>query len=370
VHRSKTHPREFEMKREREMPEGTLRNGIQYLVASATSRLPEAVLVALSGSGRRVVDGQRFDAHAQLLRRLRPRLPGHGLIKPTVEAGRRRYRRDTRTFRGPMTTVGGVRDFEIPGPVGPLRVRHYRPLTAGTRDITLYLHGGGWVIGDLDTHDEPCRMLCREAGVHVLSIEYRLAPENKFPAALEDTLSALAWARENAASLGADPLRISIGGDSAGGNLATVAARIGADAGSPPVAQLLIYPATEFGGKWRSHELFGEEDSLTLADGEAFSRCYLEGTGLRLNDPRLSPLHANLSGLAPALVITAGFDLLRDEGEAYADALAAAGNTVRQTRVPGLGHGFIHMTGISRTARQAVRAMAREWRSLLDAIQN
>ncbi|MEO8033290.1 MAG: alpha/beta hydrolase [Acidobacteriota bacterium] len=346
----------------------TVSDRIQFFVARATSWLPASAQIFLSGQPKRIVDGQQFDPQAQLLGRLRPRKPGYGLIRPTVEAGRRRYRHDTNTFRGPVTTVGTVRELELPGPDGPLRARHYLPPTLPARDITLYLHGGGWVIGDLDTHDEPCRILCREAGIHVLSLEYRLAPEHKFPAALEDTLAALTWLRENAASLGADPARISIGGDSAGANLATVASRIAADGNKPPAGQLLLYPPTDFKGKRRSHQLFGQEALLTLADGEDFARCYLEGTGAALDDPRVSPLFANLEKLPPAFVVTAGFDLLRDEGEAYADALAAAGNIVRQHRVTGFGHGFIHMTGVSKTARRAVQAIASEWRDLLDTI--
>lgn len=339
---------------------------VQYLAARLTAHLPERVQTALSGQPPLVVDGQRFDAHAQLLRNVRRGRIPDGLIQPSVEAGRRRYRRETRAFRGPVTEVGAVRDFEIAGPAGPLRLRHYAPSDAAepARHLTVYLHGGGYVIGDLDTHDEPCRLLCRHAGVDVLSVEYRLAPEHPFPAALEDTLAALRWAQSNAALGGA--LRVSIGGDSAGANLAAVAARLATREGAPPTAQLLIYPVTDSVTDRRSYALFGEGHLLTMTDREDFRRCYLEGSGTSSDDPRVSPLLArDLGGLPAALVITAGFDLLRDEGEAYADALAAAGNVVRRQRVSDLGHGFIHMTGVCRAARRAVLGIAAEWRALL-----
>lgn len=342
----------------------TLTERLQYLAARLTARLPERVQIALSGQPHLVVDGLRFDAHMQLLRNTHRRHVRHGLIQPTIEAGRRRYRRETRAFRGPLTEVGSVRDFEIAGPSGPLRVRHYAPPDA-SHDLTLYLHGGGYVIGDLDTHDEPCRLLCRHAGVHVLSVDYRLAPEHPFPAAVEDTLAALRWAQSNASSLGA--IRISIGGDSAGANLAAVAARLAAREGAPPFAQLLIYPVTDSLTDRRSYALFGEGHFLTLNDRDDFLRCYLEGTGTPIDDPRVSPLHApDLAGLPPALVITAGFDLLRDEGDAYADALHAAGTVVRRHQIPDLGHGFIHMTGVCRAARRAMLEIAAEWRALFN----
>lgn len=337
---------------------------VQYVAARWTARLPQRLQLLLSGEPEVVIDGQRFDAHAQLLRSVRRRRHRYGLIEPSIEAGRRRYRRETLAFRGPVTKVGSVRDFEI----GAMRARHYAPETS-SRDVTVYLHGGGFVIGDLDTHDEPCRILCHHANVHVLSVAYRLAPECPFPAALDDAHAALAWTRANAASLGADPRRVSIGGDSAGANLATVAARLAAREDAAPVAQLLIYPVTDSVTERSSYELFGEGHFLTMTDREDFRRCYTEGADVAQDDPRVSPLFAkDLDRLPPALVVTAGFDLLRDEGEAYAEALSAAGNLVMKRRVATLGHGFVHMTGICRAARQAMIEIASDWRALLNRI--
>ncbi|MFL5537749.1 MAG: alpha/beta hydrolase, partial [Longimicrobiaceae bacterium] len=189
-----------------------------------------------------------------------------------------------------------------------------------------------------------------------------------FPAALDDTLAALRWAQAHAAELGADPARVAVGGDSAGGNLAAVVAQLTAR-DRPPIAQLLIYPPTDSETERPSQSLFGEGYFLSQGDRDAFAHYYLEGTGVTGEDPRVSPLLApDLSGLAPALVVTTGFDILRDEAEAYYEALAAAGSLARLTRIPGHGHGFLHMTGVSPGARAAMVGVAKEWRALLDSV--
>jgi acetyl esterase len=341
----------------------------QLVAARLVGHLPDRIKIRLSGEPSVIVDGQQLDPQLQFLRSVSRRRRVRGLIEPSIAAGRERYRRETRAFRGPTTTVAEVRDFDIPGPTSSLRVRHYAPLAAAgdaPAPLTVYLHGGGFVIGDLDTHDEPSRILCRHAGVHVLSVEYRLAPEHPFPAAVDDAREAFAWARTHAASLGADPGLVAIAGDSAGANLATVVSHLTSRDPHGPVAQLLIYPATDIVTERRSHRLFGDGFFLTMADCEAFFRCYTGGAGARDDDPRLSPLLADdLSKLPPALIVTAGFDPLRDEGDAYAHALESAGTSVRVHRFPGLGHGFIHMTGVCPAARQAMLAIARGWRVLM-----
>ncbi|HEV2764012.1 MAG TPA: alpha/beta hydrolase [Pyrinomonadaceae bacterium] len=347
---------------------------LQGLAGRALGRLPARVQRGLSGRRACVVDGQTLDAQLQMLLAFRRRLNPYNLCEPTPEAARVRFRREMQIFGGPKTRVGAVRDFEIPGTARSLRVRLYAPEATGAKEssgmkkpLLVYLHGGGFVIGDLDTHDEACRLLCLHAEVFVLSVEYRLAPEHPFPAALEDSLSALSWAQENAASLGADASRVALGGDSAGANLSAVASRLAAHAGAPPRAQLLIYPPTDGVTPRPSQELFGEGFFLCHADREAFTRHYLEGTGVGVEDPRVSPLRApTLAGLPPALLVTAGFDLLRDEGEAYAEALRAEGTRVRLRRFPSLAHGFVNMTGVSPAARRALVEVAREWRALTD----
>jgi len=346
----------------------SLADRVEQAVARLLVRLPARLQVRLSGEPPVTVDGQTLDPHVQLVRALRRRRGRGGLCEPTPEKAREIFHRESVLFRGPMTPVGRVRDFDIPGPGGPLRVRHYAPDALGPEPLTVYLHGGGYVIGDLETHDEACRILCRHGGVHLLSVDYRLAPEHPFPAALDDTLAALRWAQAHAAELGADPARVAVGGDSAGGNLAAVAAQLTAR-DRPPFAQLLIYPPTDSETKRPSQSRFSEGWFLSQDDRDAFARHYLEGTGVTGEDPRVSPLLAlDLSGLAPALVVTAGFDILRDEAEAYFEALAAAGTTARLTRIPGHGHGFLHMTGASPGAYAAMVRVAEDWRVLLDEV--
>jgi acetyl esterase len=250
----------------------------------------------------------------------------------------------------------------------PLRARHYAPSeSGGPHPLLVYYHGGGFTYGDLDTHDGVCRILCRHAGVHILAVDYRLAPEHPFPAAVEDARAALRWAYANAGQLGADPGRIGVGGDSAGGNLAAVVSRLAArDGGPAPALQLLIYPATDFTSRHRSRELFGDGFLLTNAEMDWFETNYL-GTGrAQASDPRASPLLAeDLSGLPPALVITAAFDPLRDEGEEYAKALRDAGSPATLRRFPGFVHGFIGAAGVSRTCRDALVEIAGATRAML-----
>jgi acetyl esterase len=341
---------------------------VERAAARLLCRLPQRAQVRLSGEPPVTVDGQTLDPHVQLVRALRRRRGRGGLCEPTPERARAIFQRECVLFRGPATPVGGVRDFDIPGPGGSLRVRHYAPDARGPEPLTVYLHGGGYVIGDLETHDEACRILCRHGGVHVLSVDYRLAPEHPFPAALDDTLAALWWAQARAAELGADPARVAVGGDSAGGALAAVAAQLTAH-DRPPFAQLLVYPPTDSETERPSQSLFSEGWFLSQGDRDAFAHHYLEGTGVTGVDPRVSPLLApDLTDLAPALVVTVGFDILRDEAEAYFHALAAAGTTARLTRIPGHGHGFLHMTGVSPGARAAMVQVAEEWRALLDDV--
>jgi len=353
----------------------TIAERIQAFAMPVTGWLPTRVQHWLSGEAPIVIDGQTLDPQLQLIRALHYKQNPYGYCEPNVPAARVRLRREATIFTGPRTPVGNVRDFTIPGDGGPLHVRHYAPPAetvapnGGSPPLLVFLHGGGFVVCDLETHDEPCRFLCRHAGMHVLSIDYRLAPEHPFPAALHDTETALRWAQQNAATLGADPARITIGGDSAGGNLATVASRLAARDGRPPAAQLLIYPATDALTPRPSRALFGDGFFLHSRDVEAFARYYVSGTGVHGDDPRVSPIYAaDLHDLPPALVVTAGFDVLRDEGDAYAAALKSAGNVVQLLRFPTLGHVFINMTGAITAARDAMLQIARDWRTLLDTV--
>jgi acetyl esterase len=328
-----------------------LRHRVLYAAARLTAILPRLQL-ALSGQRPVIVDGQQLDPQVQLLRARQRRRAQYGLVEPTVAIGRMRYRRDTKLFNPRPTRVASVLDFEI----GGMRVRHYRPDRVDGRSLTVYFHGGGFVLGDLDTHDEPCRMLCLHAGCHVLSVEYRLAPEHPHPAAVRDAFAAYRWARENAASLGADPRRVAVGGDSAGANLAAVVALR-----ESPFAQLLIYPPTDEKTDRPSRHLFDKGFFLSVNDRQAFRSHYFAANA---ESPTL--MEAEIaSPRAPALVAVAGFDILRDEVEAYAQKLLDSGTPTRVLRFPGLGHGFIHMTSVGTTARRAMMEIAEEWRAVL-----
>ena len=354
------------------MPEThvTLVERLLRLAARLIPLLPARLQLWLSGGPAITIDGQTLDPHVQLLLAINRRRSPFGLCEPNPAEARARFRHEMLVYAGPKTRVGAARDISITreDEDGSLLVRHYAP-DAPSQDILVFLHGGGFVIGDLDTHDEACRLLCLRARVHVLSVDYRLAPEHPFPAGLDDALASLRWAQGNAASLGADPARVSIGGDSAGGNLSAVAARLAARGGAPPAAQLLIYPTTDAASEYPSRQLFGEDFFLSRADSDEFFRHYLTGTGVGRDDPRVSPLRAtDLGALPPTLLVTAGFDILRDQGRAYAAALRAAGGTVCLRHFPSLGHGFINTVGVSPAARRATANIARDWRALLDAL--
>ncbi len=269
--------------------------------------------------------------------------------------------RDRRGYSQPEPpAVAEVRD--LVGDGIPMRlVRPPAPPSAPTSarlPLLVYLHGGGWVIGDLDTHDTLCRSLALAAGCAVLSVDYRLGPEHRFPAAVDDAVAALRFAQREAAALGADPARIAVGGDSAGGNLAAVACLAQRDAGGPlPCFQLLIYPATDMCAVAPSHRTNGQGLLLTAELIAWFSGHYM-GDAPR-EDWRASPLRATRhDGLPPALVLTAGFDPLRDEGRQYADALSAAGVPCQYVCFERQIHGFVPMGRVIGEADTAVELCA------------
>lgn len=252
--------------------------------------------------------------------------------------------------------VAEVRNLSATGPHGAIPLRLYRPAKAARPAPTLvYYHGGGWTMGDLDTHDVLCRQLADESGFVVVAVDYRMGPEHRFPAAVDDVLAATRWLQAQADTLGLDASRFAVGGDSAGGNLAAVVALAWRDAGEavPLKFQLLIYPATDMRLAAPSHTTNGQGYLLT-ADTIQYFRGHYIGPE-QYGDWRASPLlHADLSGLPPALVITAGFDPLRDEGRQYADALSAAGSAAQYICFERQIHGFITMGRLLDEAHTAV----------------
>lgn len=256
-------------------------------------------------------------------------------------------------FQGAGESVLEVRDVEATGPDGAIPVRVYRP-AAGTLALLVYFHGGGWVLGSRDTHDRICRALANRTHAVVVSVDYRLAPEHRFPAAAEDAYAATVWAVEQASALDVDADRVAVAGDSAGGNLAAVVSLMARDRGGPGLRhQLLVYPVVDGTREYPSHEENAEGYFLTTATMRWFWGHYAPDAAARRN-PYASPIRADdLSGLPPAFVLTAEFDPLRDEGEAYAEALAKARVPVRLERYGGQIHGFFGMTSVFDAARRA-----------------
>ena len=241
--------------------------------------------------------------------------------------------------------VGSLTARAIPGPGGPIAIRIYRPKDA-LRAALVYFHGGGWVVGSLEGADASCRVLANRSRCVVISIDYRLAPETKFPGAVDDAYAATRWVIDNAADLRIDPARVAVGGASAGGNLAAAVALVAREKGGPRIAfQLLTVPVTELSSKAASHREFAEGYGLTSADMEWYGRHYVR-TEADADDPRASVLRADLHDLPPAFVITAECDPLRDDGEAYADRLRELGIAARYKRYPGMFHGFMSFPGV------------------------
>lgn len=289
--------------------------------------------------------------------------PTHTL--PPSEA--RAFYRERRTFTQPEPQqVAEVRDLTADTPHGAIPLRLYRPLGSSASTllpVLMYYHGGGWVIGDLDTHDTLCRELANAAGCAVVAVDYRMGPEHHFPAAVDDVLAATRWVGAQAGGLNLDPTRLAVGGDSAGGNLAAVVALAARDAGDLPIAfQLLIYPATDMRRGHASHATNGDGYVLTRDTLAYFHDHYITDPAHDL-DWRASPLlHRDLSGLPPALVITAGYDPLRDEGLDYARALTEAGNRATCVCFERQIHGFITMGRLLDEANTAVALCAAELR--------
>ncbi|HVC06967.1 MAG TPA: alpha/beta hydrolase [Solirubrobacterales bacterium] len=330
---------------------------LEHPILRAACGLPPAAQRLIFGRPP-AIDGQELAEDIHVILRLAA-LAGSRSLTADGEPARIRAERRTEAAvtAGPPIPMARVREMELPGPAGPLRARLYEPAGGGSgpRPLLVFYHGGGWVIGDLDTHDGVCRFLSTHSGALVLSVDYRLAPEHPFPAAVEDAEAAFAWSAAHAAELGADPKRIAVGGDSAGGNLATVTCILARDSAGPrPAMQLLIYPPTDADETRRSRHLFADGFLLTAADMAWFERHYLPNPA-DLADPRVSVLRMeNLSDLPPAYLATAGFDPLRDEGEAYAQRMREAGVPVALRRHPRLVHSFANLTAVSRSARGAM----------------
>jgi acetyl esterase len=331
---------------------------VEHRLLKVVCGLPPRLLRRLFGPPIQI-EGQALAADIQALLGMAKLAGSESFAErvPVADARRNRRLEAEVVAERPPLAMARVEPVEIPGPAGPIAARRYLPhgAPAESAPLLVYFHGGGWVIGDLETHNAPCRFLAANSGVQLLAIDYRLAPEHPFPAAAEDAFAAYAWASANAAELGCDPARIAVVGDSAGANLAAVAALLARDAGLQiPAMQLLIYPVTVADEEMASRHSFGEGFLLSRPDMNFFEGHYLP-PGADRSDPRVSILRApDLSGLPPAYLAIAGFDPLRDEGVAFARRLEAAGVPVSLRLHPGLVHTFANLTAICPTARQAM----------------
>ena len=307
-----------------------------------------------------------LDPEIQVLLDAMNAVPGPPPEQVTVAEARAAHAEESARLSGAGEPVAEVRDLVIPGPAGDLPARVYRSETRGEPPgVLAYFHGGGWCLGTLDSFDAVCRALANAARAMVVSVDYRLAPEHPYPAAVEDAEASTRWLAAHAPGLGGDPGRLAIGGDSAGGNLAAIVARRLRDAGGPPLRfQALIYPALDAARDTASYGENAEGYGLTAASMRRWWDMYLGGAD-RLH-PDASPVRADdLAGLPPAFVLTVDKDPLRDEGEEYAHALEAAGVPVTLRRYDGAIHGFFRWQGASRLSREAVAEVGAALRAAL-----
>lgn len=348
--------------------EPTVLDRFQLRLGRGLDLLPPGLKLALSGRGTGRVGDQRLEPGIALLLRMMDINGENSLTHGStdVEMIRRKTREGSRIVGQARTEVGAVENFTIPGAEGAMNARLYRPAELmEPAPLLLYAHGGGFIVGDLDSHQEPCRILCRHGHLNVLAFEYRLAPEHPYPAALEDTVAALEWATGAAASLGVDPDRIALGGDSAGGHLTAAACQRTAGEQHCPVLQVLIYPGLDAHEQLPSHHEFAEGFFLTREDIRITRDLYIPADVER-TDPGVSPIRAeSLEGQPPAVIVTAAFDPLRDEGELYAQRLRDAGVPVIGWREPGLIHGYLNFTNVNRASLDATIGLAATIRAAL-----
>jgi acetyl esterase len=330
--------------------------------ARAVFALPRRLRRLIAGKPIRI-DGQELALDAQLLLTLE-KLAGRRMADGLPDDARKKLETSSALVSGDPIEPVSVRGLTIDGTI-PARV--YTPEDVGTdAPLLVFYHGGGWVLGSLDSHDNTCRFLAKHAGVKVLSVDYGLAPERPFPAGVDDALAAFNYAVKNATELGIDPDRIAVGGDSAGGNLAAVTAHQAVQAGGViPAFQLLFYPGTDATVRRPSRDLFADGFFLTDADIDWFLGHYQPDIDARV-DPRFSILLAeDFTGMPPAYVATAGFDPLRDEGEAYAKKLADAGVPTIARRQADLVHGYVNFLGVGTRFREATAEAAAVLRTAL-----
>ena len=340
---------------------------VQRALALGLLSLPSFALRRLVGK-ERTVDGNTLDLQAQLLIKLAAIVGKRPHEQSSIESARRVLEESGRVLAPQSPPMARTLETNAVGPGGDIPLRVYVPkalATSTSAPALVYYHGGGFVLGSLESHDGVCRALAHETPCIVVSVDYRLAPEHKFPAGIEDAIASFCYVHERARSFGIDPDRIAVGGDSAGGNLAAVVCNVQKDAGGPsPAFQLLVYPATDLAREMPSHRTFAEGYMLDASTTGWFMDHYIRSAA-DIDDPRGSPLRAkDVRGVPPAMVITAGFDPLRDEGEAYVKKLEAAGVKVKHRRDAGMFHGYFSTSGGLTVSRQALTAAVEALRAV------
>jgi acetyl esterase len=340
-----------------------LRSRVERAVTLAFLRSPPAVLRRIIGPAVRSPEGYELDLQGQALLWLMKLSRQPELHQRGFEGGRAILDRTGRLLDMDDLDDVTASDITVAGAEGPRAARVYRPAGVGDAHhdkapALVYFHGGGFILGSIESHDGVCRALAKLSGVVVVSVDYRLAPEHRFPAGLEDAIAATRWILANGASIGIDPTNVAVGGDSAGGNFtALVCLALRGDA-VKPVFQLLVYPATDLSRSLPSHRIFREGVMLPEKSIQWFRENYLPDLKLE-TDPRASPyFEKDVANLPPALVVTAGFDPLRDEGKAYADNLQAAGADVEYVCSEGSQHGFAHLAGAVAESARMLTLMA------------
>jgi acetyl esterase len=338
----------------------------QKTILKLIMSLPSPILRAMSGGGVVYTGGRTLDPRFQFFANAAKKLPPMSSVSPAeAVAG---SAKGLAVVQGPLEPGVRTESLSIEGPNGPIPARAYRPENQdASAPLIVYGHMGGGVIGDLETCNAFCSILARIVRTAVISVDYRLAPDHKFPAGLEDMLAAYRWARDNTGRFGAAPVAPAIGGDSMGGNFAAIIAQEMARKGEPaPAAQILIYPAVDVASETPSMTTYADAYPLTRATMDWFMGHYM-GADADPADPRLSPdKTADVSGLAPAVIATAGFDPLVDQGEAYAKRLDQAGVPVRYRCYDSLAHGFTAFTGAIPAADAACREIAELVRETLE----
>lgn len=333
-----------------------LTDSFQKYTLRALARLPETAMQSLAGAPVRF-EGQKLNAVAQLLNRYSPQ----GAPPDSTPETLARMRSDTEaqtTWLAPWANrLIEAEEIALPGAEGPRPARLYRPAQLSEPGPgLLYFHGGGHVMGSIRSHDGICRALAGDGGLRVISFDYRLAPEHPFPAGIEDCTAAFRGLAARAAEFGIEPARIAVGGDSSGANCAAVVAQSCRDDSISPAFQLLFVPWLDLANKHNSYELFGRGFMLEEEWIDWFAALYLNGADP--TDPRVSPLYGDVAGLCPALIVTAGFDPLRDEGEAYAAAMSRAGIDAQHVRAEGMTHAFLNFSGGIPAARALLQQSA------------